>query len=206
MSSSAKSRPSTPPTANWKTNSRSAINPFTTNSSTSNWPSPLRWSVIPPDASHPSSARPCGPRCPRSCPVTASSFSTATISRLRNIGLRNYARRGQPFAGPRPGGPRPRTHDGHRRVAVRGRPRHGRTRLVGAAVYPLVRAGEVGGGPQLLHFGIARDYLGSAAASSSCASTATSRVSCWANGDRRAAVRRAGCMSNACGCEAKRGK
>ena len=34
---------------------------------------------------------------PRSCPVTASSFSTATISRLRNIGLRNYARRGQPL-------------------------------------------------------------------------------------------------------------
>ena len=52
-------RPSTPPTANWKTNSRSAINPFTPNSSTSNWPSPLRWSVIPPDASLPWSA-PCG--------------------------------------------------------------------------------------------------------------------------------------------------
>ncbi len=38
-----------------------------------------------------------------------------------------------------------------------------------SAVYPLVRRGRgVGGGPQLLHFGIARGYLGSAAASSSC--------------------------------------
>ena len=91
------------PTANWKTNSRSAINPFTTNSSTSNWPSPLRWSVIPPDAhAHPSSGVcPAGPRCPRSCPVTARQVSRRQPSlRLRNIGLEELR---STWAAPLPG-------------------------------------------------------------------------------------------------------
>ena len=84
---------------------------------------------------------------------------------------------------------------------------HAQERACWARSIPWSARGRgVGGGPQLLHFGIARGYLGPRRLLRPAPSTATSRVSCWANGDRRAAVRRAGFMSNACGCEAKRGK
>ena len=142
--------------------------------------------VIPPDASHPSSA-PCGPPLPLLLPGYRVKFLdgnhlAATEHRLEE--LRST------WAAPLPGLALAVLDQEYgtvtERVAVRGRATLRNAALLGRSIPWSARAGVGWRISQLLHFGsCSGGYLGPRAASSSCASTlAASRVSCWANWQR----------------------
>ncbi len=177
--------PSTPPTANWKTNSRSAIVPFTQMPATSNWhPSPAAVGlVIRQTRIRPSSAAPAGLDAPALARLPRSKFldgNHLAASGTSARELRSTWAIKLPQASPSLVLGQEH-NDGHRRVAVRGRP-HSGTRLMERGLCHGHRPSHRWQTSNTA-LGLLREYRGPAWRLLRPAQHGNVRVSCWANGD-----------------------